>query len=142
MAALKRQIHSKEAESRVQALESVRIDKWLWAVRLYKTRTMATSACNAGKVQVNDQNVKPSRAVRVGEIVKAACGDITRTVKVTGILETRVGAKLVNQHLEDLTPPSEYEKPREKKLAPVGFRPKGAGRPTKKQRRQIDTFLK
>jgi ribosome-associated heat shock protein Hsp15 len=124
----------------VQTPESVRIDKWLWAVRLYKTRSVATTACNAGKVQINDQNVKPARAVRVGEVIKAACGDITRTVKVIGILESRVGAKLVNQYLEDLTPPSEYEKPREKKLAPVGFRPKGAGRPRRKNAGKLIRF--
>ena len=117
---------------------SVRIDKWLWAVRLYKTRTIAAEACNGGKVRIQDQPIKPSRLVRVGEIVIAVTGEITRTVKVTGLVDKRVGAKLVSNYLEDLTPQSEYEKPRDPNFAPFVFRPKGAGRPTKRDRRKLD----
>lgn len=117
---------------------SVRIDKWLWAVRLYKTRTLAADACNAGKVRVQDQPIKPSRSIRVGETLTAVTGDITRTVKVLGMIEKRVGAKLVPDYLEDLTPASEYEKPRDPNFAPFVFRAKGTGRPTKKDRRQLD----
>ncbi|MFN7138430.1 MAG: RNA-binding S4 domain-containing protein [Limisphaerales bacterium] len=117
---------------------SVRIDKWLWAVRLYKTRTLAADACVAGKVRVAEQSVKPSRLIRAGEIITAVTGEITRTVKVVGLVDKRVGAKLVPQHLEDLTPASEYEKPRDPNFTPFMFRPKGAGRPTKKDRRSID----
>ena len=89
---------------------SVRIDKWLWAVRLFKTRSQATAACAAGKVRIADQPVKPARATRVGEVITAKVAGITRTVKVVELLENRVGAKLVPNYLEDLTPPSEYEK--------------------------------
>lgn len=119
----------------------VRLDKWLWSVRLFKTRTLAARACLSGKVYVNTQRAKPARCVRVGEIITAATGDVTRTVKVTALLDRRVGAKLVSQFCEDLTPASEYEKPREKFSAVPGFRSKGLGRPTKKARRSIEEFL-
>ena len=125
----------------MHAPESVRLDKWLWAVRLYKTRTIATEACNAGKVKIAGENVKPARNVRIGEIFTANCGDITKTVKVLALLDARVGAKLVPKFLEDLTPPSEYEKQRERRLAPIGVRPPGSGRPTKKDRRKLSNFL-
>src|SRR5687767_24665 len=111
--------------------ESVRIDKWLWAVRLYKTRTMAAEACASGKVRINEQPIKASRNVRIGETISAATGDITRTVRVIGLLEKRVSAKAVPQFLEDLTPASEYEKPRDPTFTPFVFRKKGSGRPTK-----------
>jgi ribosome-associated heat shock protein Hsp15 len=119
----------------------VRLDKWLWAVRLYKSRSLATAACNANKVRVNGQPVKPSRTVKVGDVVAAATGHITRTVKVTAALEQRVGAPMVCQFLEDLTPASEYEKRREPNFIPVALRPKGSGRPTKRERRQRDEVL-
>jgi ribosome-associated heat shock protein Hsp15 len=122
--------------------ESVRIDKWLWAVRLYKTRSLAAAACHAGKVQVAGENVKAARNVRVGEIVTAGCAEITKTVKVLALLDARVGAKLVPNFLEDQTPASEYEKQRERRAAPIGIRPPGAGRPTKKDRRSIIKFIK
>ena len=113
----------------------VRIDKWLWCVRLFKSRSMATTACIGGKVRINGEAVKPSRGTRIGETVVVGTGQITRTVKVLGLLERRVGAKLVPNYLEDLTPAAEYLKPREP--AP---RPPGTGRPTKKQRRQLEGF--
>lgn len=119
---------------------SIRIDKWLWAVRLYKTRSLAAEACTAGKVTVGDQPVKPARSVRIGEVISAVTGDITRTVKVIGLVSKRVGAKLVAENLEDLTPPSEFEKKREPNFQPFAFRPKGSGRPTKKDRRSIDNL--
>lgn len=119
---------------------SVRIDKWLWAVRLYKTRTVAAEACKAGKVLVNDQHVKPSREVHLGEVIQAVTGDISRTVRVTGLIDKRVGAAIAREHAEDLTPPEEYNKPRERNYSSGIVRPKGAGRPTKKQRREIDAF--
>ena len=122
----------------MESAPSVRIDKWLWAVRLYKTRSAAADACNAGKVHIGDLTVKPSRNVHLGEIITAVTGEIKRTVKVIGLNEKRVGAKLVSQFLEDLTPEEELNKPREKNLQPFVFRPKGSGRPTKKERREID----
>jgi len=119
----------------------VRIDKWLWAVRLYKSRSLATAACSAGKVRIADESLKPARSVRVGDIITAATGDITRTVRVTGLLDRRVGAKRVADYMEDLTPASEYEKRREPDFRPLLLRPKGTGRPTKKDRRRIDGLL-
>jgi ribosome-associated heat shock protein Hsp15 len=125
----------------MQAPQSVRIDKWLWAVRLYKSRSLATEACNAGHVKISGLSVKPSREVRVGDAITALTGRIHRTVKVLALLEQRVGAKLVSQFLEDLTSAEEYARARsEAQQAPIHF-PKGFGRPTKKQRRQLERFL-
>ncbi len=120
---------------------TTRVDRWLWSVRLFKTRTLAARACNAGHVRVNGQAVKPSRALRPDDLVNALLGEITRTVKVLAVLERRVGAKAVAKYLEDLTPRSEYERAREKFSAPVGLRPKGAGRPTKRDRRVLTSFF-
>jgi ribosome-associated heat shock protein Hsp15 len=110
------------------------MDKWLWAVRLYKTRSLAAQACNLGRVQISGQQVKPSRVVRAGDVITAVTGDIARTVKVTGFVEQRVGAKLVSQYLEDLTPPSEYEKPREKAFQPLSLKPLSRHPPKRRRR--------
>jgi ribosome-associated heat shock protein Hsp15 len=115
--------------------QMVRIDKWLWAVRVYKTRTQATDACRGGHVKINGQNVKPSHEVRPGEVITAQLGPVTKTIKVLGLIEQRVGAAIAKLHAEDLTPPAEYEKAREPVQVPYMFRPKGQGRPTKKDRR-------
>src|SRR6185503_9962719 len=120
--------------------KSVRIDKWLWCVRLYKSRTLATSACEAGKVRIAGQPAKPSRAVKRGDLIEAAIGEMTRTVKVLELLEQRVGAAKVPGFMEDLTPPAEFQKRRETS-SPSGFRPKGAGRPTKRDRRILQSFF-
>lgn len=125
----------------MEATSAVRADRWLWAVRLYKTRSLASAACNAGHVQINGHPCKPARSVRPGDVIQALAGEINRTVKVLAVLENRIGAKLVPRYLEDLTPPSEYEKPKEKSVAPTGQRPKGAGRPTKKDRRLLGSFF-
>jgi ribosome-associated heat shock protein Hsp15 len=117
---------------------SVRIDKWLWAVRLYKSRSLATAACLGGHVKIGGQSVKPARDVRVGETITALTGVLLRTVKVVGLLDRRIGAKLVPQYLEDLTPPEEYARAREHEEPALVVFPKGWGRPTKKQRRQMD----
>lgn len=114
----------------------VRIDKWLWAVRLYKTRSLATAALRAGRISVSGQPVKPSRIVKVGEIIKINAGEITRTVKVLALLDKRVGAKLVADFMEDQTPASEYLHQLESVHA--RNRPKGSGRPTKKERRDME----
>jgi len=117
----------------------VRIDKWLWMVRLFKTRSIATEACNAGKVKLNGENVKPSRDVRVGEVYEVHIGSLHKTVEVVGAPKSRVGAPLVPQYCTDLTPQSEYD--RMKTLKTQEFRPHGLGRPTKRERRQLD-FIK
>ena len=118
---------------------NVRIDKWLWMVRLYKTRSIATEACNAGKVKLNGENVKPSRDVRVGEVYEVHIGSLHKTVEVVDAPKSRVGAPLVPQYCTDLTPQSEYD--RMKTLKTQEFRPHGLGRPTKRERRQLD-FIK
>lgn len=116
----------------------VRLDKWLWAVRVFKTRSIATQACSAGHVKIDGRNVKPSHTVRPGEIVIVRVADLIRTVKVLVPLHQRVAAKEVPQYAEDLTPATEYEKAREARLTSAFTRPKGAGRPTKKDRRSLD----
>ena len=119
----------------VHTPESVRIDKWLWAVRLYKSRSLASGACNAGHVKIGGANVKPSRDVHADDVITLLAGRVHRTVRVIALLDQRVGAKLVSQFLGDLTPPEEYARARDE-AARVHF-PKGLGRPTKKQRRQL-----
>lgn len=124
----------------MEAAASVRLDKWLWAVRLYKSRTLAAEACANGKIHIGEQAAKASRHVHLGEIIVAKTSDITKTVKVIELTEKRVGAKLTSHFLEDLTPAAEYDKQREKHFTPFAFRPKGAGRPTKKERRTLNDF--
>lgn len=118
----------------------VRIDKWLWAVRLFKTRTLAAEACKASHVEIAGFKVKPSREVKIDEVISAKIGVITRTVKVLGLIERRVGAKLAKLYIEDLTPNSEYEKLKESR-DPSSFAVKGFGRPTKKDRRAMEQFF-
>jgi len=119
--------------------ENVRIDKWLWAVRVYKTRNMAAEACRSGKVRINDQPVKPSRTVTPGDRVKVSVNpQFTRTLKVREILSNRVSAKLVPDFAEDLTPQEEYDKLKVYNALLWERRDRGIGRPTKKQRRDID----
>jgi ribosome-associated heat shock protein Hsp15 len=118
---------------------NVRIDKWLWMVRLYKTRSIATGACNAGKVKLNGENVKPSRDVRIGEVYEVHIGSLHKTVEVVDAPKSRVGAPLVPQYCTYLTPQAEYD--RMKTLKTQEFGPHGLGRPTKRERRQLD-FIK
>lgn len=116
----------------------MRLDQWLWAVRVFKTRTSAAEAIKAGHVTVNGQGAKPAREVRVGDRIVAQVGELTRTVRVIETPPSRVGAKLAPQFAEDLTPPEEYTRKREPNFLPPMFRPAGSGRPTKKARRLID----
>lgn len=118
----------------------VRIDKWLWAVRIFKTRSLATDACRNGKVSINGQLVKASRDVKPEDEISIRQQQMTKTVKVTALLEKRVSAKLVAQFMEDLTPASEYEKVETIRAVSFVYRPKGQGRPTKKDRRDIEKF--
>ncbi len=121
-------------------LSKVRIDKWLWATRVYKTRTLATEACKAGHVKVDGKAVKPSRVVLSGEIVSATVGRIHRSLKALVLIEKRVGAKILDQYVEDLTPASEYDKLKVSAPMPVFNHSKGKGRPTKRDRRVFDQF--
>ncbi len=99
---------------------------------------MAIAACQAGHVKVGDQRAKPARPVHVGDILSVQFEEMTRTVRVVGLLDRRVGAAVLKDYLEDLTPASEYQKQKEQHLAAVFQRPKGAGRPTKRDRRVME----
>lgn len=117
-----------------------RIDKWLWAVRLFKTRTLAADACRNGHVIIAEHRVKPSRDVRAGDVISAKAAGVQRTVKVLGLPPSRISAKLVGEFMEDLTPAAEYEKAREAAALPQFTWARGAGRPTKKNRRLWEKF--
>lgn len=121
-------------------MDEVRIDKYLWAIRVFKTRSEATDACKGGKIRVNGSDTKPSKMVRRGDVIVARKGPVTYTYKVLELIDKRQGAKLVPQYAENLTPAEEIAKLR----APVETfflkRDRGAGRPTKKDRRQMDSL--
>ncbi len=118
-----------------------RLDKWLWAVRLFKSRALATDACRAGSVTINELVAKAGRDVRVGEIVLVRQGIITRTLQVMGVPRSRVGAKLVAEFCTDLTPTAEFEKARMHRLQQTLARDQGSGRPTKRDRRLLDRLF-
>jgi ribosome-associated heat shock protein Hsp15 len=126
---------------RMDAPESVRVDKWLWAVRLFKTRALAAAACDAGRVRVNGQPAKPARNVRVGDALVADNGSVIRTVKVRALIEKRIGAPRVAEFLEDLTLPEPLNRPAGPQFAPPFVRAKGTGRPTKKERRSFEDYF-
>lgn len=118
--------------------EKLRIDKYLWAIRIFKTRSLATEACKAGRVKLNGQNVKPSYIVKVGEIYSIQKGIERKVIYVTGLLERRSDAKTAVQFYEDRTPVEETYGFKSVFHAPVLKRDRGAGRPTKRDRREID----
>jgi ribosome-associated heat shock protein Hsp15 len=118
-------------------MDAVRIDKWLWAVRLYKTRSQAGDACSGGKVKINGQNAKPSREVKAGEIIEVQQPGIKKMVEVLQPAKNRVAAKLVPELMRDLTPPEEYERLEFMHEMKTEQRDRGTGRPTKKDRREI-----
>lgn len=121
-------------------MDSVRIDKYLWAIRVYKTRTEATEACKGNKISADGQDVKPSREIKRGDVITVRKGPVTYTYKVLDLLEKRVGAKEVEKYAQNLTPQSEIDKLH----APVESffikRDRGTGRPTKKERREMDSL--
>jgi ribosome-associated heat shock protein Hsp15 len=116
-------------------MSDVRVDKWLWAARFFKSRTLAAVACNGGKVHVNGDAAKPSKAVRPGDMLRVTLPRIRRIVRVTALADRRGGAADAAILYEDLTPPPP---PREARPGPPAYRPPGAGRPTKRERRRID----
>ena len=120
---------------------SVRLDKWLWAVRVFKTRALAADACRRGHVTINGLPVKPSREARINDIVVVLKDEVIRRFKVLQPLDCRVGAQKVREFAEDQTPPSEVQKPRHPNPGPFAVRPRGSGRPTKRERRQIERLL-
>lgn len=120
--------------------KSVRIDKYLWAVRIFKTRNLAASACRMGRIMINDLAVKPSRDIEGGEIITVKKPPVIFRYKVKAPIENRVSARLVNDYLEDMTPDSEKIKGEINRTGSTGLREKGTGRPTKKERRVIDRW--
>lgn len=120
---------------------AVRLDKWLWALRVYKTRSDAGEACRGSAVRLNGSIAKPSAKVRVGDTVVARTTALTRTLAVKALIEQRVGAALVPEYADDQTPDSEYEKAREQRANARVFRHEGGGRPTKKDRRDIEKLI-
>ncbi len=119
--------------------EGVRIDKWLWCVRVFKTRSMATDACRSGKVTINGQEVKPSRDVVIGDEVKIVINPhFSKSLKIIEKLNNRVGAKLVANYAIDLTSQEEYDRLKVFNELQAEKRDRGIGRPTKKQRREIE----
>jgi ribosome-associated heat shock protein Hsp15 len=122
--------------------EGVRIDKLLWSVRVYKTRSLASDACRTGRVLVNSTQAKPSREVQEGDVIVIHLGAYHKTIKIKVLLKNRVAAKLVPEYVDDLTPESEYDKLKITKEANYEVRTAGIGRPTKKERRMIEKLKK
>jgi len=122
--------------------EKVRIDKWLWSVRLFKTRSVSAEACEKGKVRIADQTIKASRTVKVGDVIVLHRGPWLQTIKVINVVERRIGAALVKDFMDDITSEAELEKFRLYQLAQSSFNFKGGeGRPTKKERRDLDDYI-
>ncbi|MCB4799020.1 RNA-binding S4 domain-containing protein [Neotamlana laminarinivorans] len=118
----------------------MRIDKYLWCIRYYKTRSLATTACKKGHIKINNAPVKPSREVYAQDTIELRKNQINYKLKVNDIPPNRVGAKLVDLYRTDLTPKSEFEAQDLLKYSKDYYRKKGTGRPTKKDRRDIDDF--
>ena len=120
-------------------MAEARIDKWLWAVRVFKTRTIAAEACKKGRVSISQ--VKPARMVKPGDVIQVKKSPITYSFKVLQAIEKRVGAKIVSEFMENVTTPDQYELLEMSKISGFVGRAKGTGRPTKKDRRDLDDFF-
>jgi ribosome-associated heat shock protein Hsp15 len=118
--------------------DALRIDKWLWDVRLFKSRSLASDACRAGKVKMDGSNVKASKEIKPGDVITVSLNPLFKTVKVKQFPKSRVSAALVPDYMEDLTPQAEYDRVKLINDTNMEYRDRGAGRPTKKQRRVID----
>lgn len=121
-------------------MNEVRIDKWLWAMRIFKTRTIATEACKKGRVYVGDALAKPSRTIKVGDIVKVRKPPVTYSFRVLALTQNRLGAKLVPEYMENITPKSELDLLEIVKISGFIDRRKGLGRPTKREGRELAEF--
>ena len=121
-------------------MNEVRIDKWMWATRIFKTRTIAVEACKKNRIMVNNTTVKPSRMIKEGDVIQVRKPPVTYSFKVIQLTEKRMGAKLVSEYLENITPPEQYEILELNKINGFIDRAKGSGRPTKKDRRSLDEF--
>ena len=122
-------------------MEEARIDKWLWAARIFKTRTLAADACKNGRVTIEGVNVKPSRMVKVGETVSVRKPPITYSIRILKTIEQRVGAKFLPEIYENVTAPEQYELLEMTRISGFVDRARGTGRPTKKDRRSLDAFI-
>ena len=121
--------------------DQARIDKWLWAVRIYKTRSIAAEACKKGHISIGDRTAKPAHNIRVGDIINVKKAPITYSFRVLKCAENRVGAKLVPELMENITSQEQYEILELSKISGFIGRQRGPGRPTKKERRDLDTFV-
>ena len=119
----------------------VRVDKYLWAMRIYKTRSIATDACKCGRVKMNGVEVKPSRMFHVGDVFSVRKGPITYTYRILQLWGNRLGAKMVPEYLQDITPKEQLELLELARFAAQSGRDRGTGRPTKKDRREIEQFF-
>lgn len=122
-------------------MEEARIDKWLWASRIFKTRSIAADACKNGRVTIQGVSVKPSRMVKVGETVSVRKPPITYSFRILKTIEQRVGAKLLPEIYENVTAPEQYELLEMTRISGFVDRARGTGRPTKKERRSLDAFI-
>ena len=119
----------------------IRVDKYLWAMRIYKTRSIATDACKCGRIKMNGVEVKPSRAFHVGDVFTVRKGPITYTYRILQLASNRLGAKMVPEYLQDITPREQLELLELARYAAQSGRDRGTGRPTKKDRRDIEQFF-
>ena len=122
-------------------MAEARIDKWLWAARIFKTRTIAAEACKKGRVSINGAQAKPSRMIKPGDVINVKKSPITYSFKVLQAIEKRVGAKLVPEIMENVTSPEQYELLEMSRISGFIDRARGTGRPTKKDRRSLDEFF-
>ena len=118
-----------------------RIDKWLWAARIFKTQTIAAAACKKGQISMKGAQLKPSRTIRVGDVIDVRKPPITYSFRVLQTIEKRVGAKLVPELMENVTPAEQYEALEMSRISGFVDRARGTGRPTKKERRSMDEFM-
>ena len=122
-------------------MAEVRVDKFLWAMRIYKTRSIAADACKNGRISINGVQLKPSRTFKIGDMFNVRKGPVTYTYKILQLTENRLGAKLVPEYIQDCTSPQQLEILELARLAGNGGRDRGTGRPTKKDRREIEVFM-
>jgi len=121
-------------------MEEVRIDKWLWAVRIFKTRSIAADACKKGRVTIGNVTMKPSKMIKVGQVINVKKPPIVFSFKVLRLAQSRMGAKLVPDFMKNVTTADQYELMKMNKISGFVDRQKGLGRPTKKDRRELDQF--
>ena len=122
-------------------MAEVRVDKYLWAMRIYKTRSIAADACKNGRITMNGIQLKPSRTFKIGDRFSVRKGPITYSYRVLQLSENRLGAKLVPEYMQDITAPDQLELLELARMAGQTGRDRGTGRPTKKDRREIETFM-